>query len=83
MKRKIAEGDKNFTYLLEKYPSLTSYVKKIFYLYRAFGKFMLSDYSQTILDYEEANKQIPLDSYAKYNKLLAQGIVQVNKRKYD
>ena len=52
MKRKITEGDKNFTHLLQKHPLLTPYIKRIFYLYRAFGKFMLSDYPQTILDYD-------------------------------
>lgn len=44
---------------------------------------MISDYPKTIQDYEDANQQIPLDSYAKYNKLLAQGIVKVHSKNYE
>lgn len=83
MKRKIQDGDKNFQYLVEHYPQLTSYIKKIFYLYRAFGKFMLSKYEDAIEDYERAHEYIPLDLYARYNKLLAEGIVKANSKNYE
>lgn len=48
MKRKVQEGDNNFKALLEKYPNLTPFLKKIFYLYQAYSKFSLSQYQQAI-----------------------------------
>jgi len=42
MKRKVAEGDNNFTNLLNKYKNLPMSLRKIFYLYQAFAKFSLS-----------------------------------------
>lgn len=83
MKRKIQDGDHNFEYLIEHYPKLTPYIQKIFYLYRAFGKFMLSNYEEAIEDYERAHEHIPLDLYARYNKLLAEGIVKANSKNYE
>lgn len=44
MKRKVAEGDRNFTLLQEKPQDLPPFLKKIFYLYQAFAKFSLSQY---------------------------------------
>jgi tetratricopeptide (TPR) repeat protein len=83
MKRKVAEGDRNFTALSAKSQYLPSFLKKIFYLYQAFAKFSLSHYPEAIECYELANKEQPLDLFAKFNKQLAQGIVEIGKKNYE
>ena len=77
MKRKISEGNANFTKLVDKYPEIGEELKKIFYLYRAFAHFCLSEFSKSIQDYELSHTYEPLDVYARFNKLLAEGIVKV------
>ena len=56
MKRKIKEGNQQLEAIPQKHPTLTEHLKKIYYLYRAFAKFCLSDYKQAILDYDSAHK---------------------------
>lgn len=83
MKRKIEEGDSNFQKLTSKYPELCPELRNIFFLYRAFAKFCRSQFEESIKDYETAHTFEPLDAYARFNKLLAQGIVEVLKKNYE
>jgi tetratricopeptide (TPR) repeat protein len=83
MKRKTAEGDHNFANILERFPQLTPFLQKIFYLYRAFAKFSLSAYREAIQCYQLANHYRGLDTFALFNKKLAEGIVEVEAHCYD
>lgn len=52
MKRKTTEGLANLNKLEEKYPKMDDFIKKLFYLYRAYGFFVSGQHSRCLKDYQ-------------------------------
>ena len=68
MKRKVAQAVEQFMKLEQKYKPLDPYFQQLFYLYRAFGRFMLGDHALAIEDYKMTQKFMKIDKHIKYNQ---------------
>jgi hypothetical protein len=96
MKRKTQEGVNNFNTLLkeyilsnkvksiesEDYQEHVDYLLKRFYVYRAYGYFVLGKHELSILDYTEGQKYTPIQRHSRYNLTLAEGIVEIKNRNF-
>ena len=83
MKRKFSESLQNFSQIQQKH-SLNEFLKPIFYAYRGYGNFCLSNHSRALEDYKSLLEiKGSLDQGSNYNRLLCEGIINVQQGRHD